>query len=554
MNQDALKKHHFWILSGLAPLFVLGAVVLIWSDVGAEVEKEQKELKKAEDALKVNPKGKTILEELDKQKVTLGLKRTELWKFNSDRQYSLPILMDANNREIRFYEWPRDGQGQIAELEKHYPNFGDPIGLGKNKDDLDVLDVFKTPAVYEAAYDRAAKAIRPTTFATGSWKGVLRYVSDWTNRRPTSQQIWLALEDLWIQRGLLAPVKQVNDAAAQFALLGNGSDPLKRKFASRVWELDLDASDRKIVRMKLRNKTDRLQLLGVGNTMRLKLWLSKAPTARPIEVRIEGEFVKAAPSPESTLEIRPVRNLHRIDLPPDEVQEIVRVEQILDERTVPIRQIGNIALNYKDARNNLAELKPPLQSTFNVETPASGTGAPTVPGPGGQPPRPPIPGGEEVPGQPGKPGAVGARTGDPKVVLDGNKNRYLAVSEQVRRMPVAIVLIVDQMFVQDALVAYTNSPMRFQITQSHWRRFRGSLGSSTQPTDQPMGEEGQPTPTPFPMGSPGFPGYPGSVPGPNSAVAESQVTSGLVELTIYGIVTLYERYDEKVAAGTPATK
>ena len=55
------------------------------------------------------------------------------------------------------------------------------------------------------------------------------------------------------------------------------------------------------------------------------------------------------------------------------------------------------------------------------------------------------------------------------------------------------------------------------------------------------------------MGSGGFGGM-GS--GNSSTVSEAQATSGLIELTIYGIVTLYEKYDDKppeaVVPPTPA--
>ena len=545
MNKDALKKHHFWILTGLAPLFVVGAVLFIWTDVGAEVETKAVAYKKATDALKVSPKGKTILEDYDKQKVVLIEQRTKLWEDNWKRQSGKPILTDPDGRPIKLYDWPRDGAGRVAALEKANAVFGTKV-----VDTEDTIQVFKRKDVYEAAYDLAAKSIRPTTFAGGNWRSVLRYVSDWTNRDPNPMQVWLALEDLWVQRALLAPVKEVNDAAARFEPQGKDPTALKQTFASRVWELDLDVSDRKIVKMKLRNKTERLQLLGVGNTMRLKLWLNKAESARPIEVRIEGEFVKSGPPAASTLEVKPVPALHGVTVPADEVQGIYRVEQILDERTVPIRQVANLALNYKDARNADAELKAPLQKVFEEVQPTPGGGRPGVPGGEDGPPGPVVGPG---PGPVGVPGVAGAKSGTPATVLDANRKRYLGVSEQVRRMPVAVVLIVDQMFAQDAVVAYTNSPLRFQVTQTHWRRFRGSLGTPT--PDQP--DEGTPVlppgtvpPTgPFgPTGPTGTPFFPGA-PGPNSAVAEGQVTSGLVELTIYGVVSLYERYEP--AAETP---
>ena len=40
-NNEAIKKHHFWILAGLAPLFVLLAIIMMMSGVGSAISKEQ---------------------------------------------------------------------------------------------------------------------------------------------------------------------------------------------------------------------------------------------------------------------------------------------------------------------------------------------------------------------------------------------------------------------------------------------------------------------------------------------------------------------------------
>jgi hypothetical protein len=195
----------------------------------------------------------------------------------------------------------------------------------------------------------------------------------------------------------------------------------------------------------------------------------------------------------------------------------------------------------------------------------------------------------------GKEGTAGIPFGGGTVstVVDGNKKRYLDASAQVRRMPVGIVVVVDQTYLQDVLLAFANSPLRFQITQVAWNRYRGSLGTEnkgstgsagdggivqggkgnlsgdfTRPSDPdmhgPKGPGGRP-PGPLsgsgpPMGgsSAGPPGgqsgsygpgsfAPGSVPGSfgpgaggiPSTVSESQLTSGLIQLSVYGVVSLY---------------
>ena len=78
--------------------------------------------------------------------------------------------------------------------------------------------------------------------------------------------------------------------------------------------------------------------------------------------------------------------------------------------------------------------------------------------------------------RPGTASSAGAGGGTVASVIDANKKRYLVVNDQVRRMPVGIVLLVDQSNMEDVLMAFANSPLRFQITQVTWTRFRGSLG------------------------------------------------------------------------------
>jgi hypothetical protein len=205
------------------------------------------------------------------------------------------------------------------------------------------------------------------------------------------------------------------------------------------------------------------------------------------------------------------------------------------------------------------------------------------------------PGGTMPPGgMGGQNAAKGRASGGGAIaeVIDANKRRYLEVTPQVRRMPVAIVVVVDQAYMQDVLLAFANSPLQFQITQVTWKRFRDSLtstgtsgpgggpgsdietgkgsnfisgegdpdarpgGSSLGPPPRPGAPIGSGSGPPMPgippmpggvgPGGPGAPGYGGS----SSLIAsESQITAGLVELSIYGIVSLYEKYSDAPASG-----
>src|SRR5207302_1365632 len=96
---------------------------------------------------------------------------------------------------------------------------------------------------YLQLYPELADRIKPTKFA-GGWQSVLRYVANWGEATPKSEQLWLAMEDLWVQRAVLEPIKVVNDEIKAFQPVDEpGSTPLKKKFRNRVWELTLEVAD-----------------------------------------------------------------------------------------------------------------------------------------------------------------------------------------------------------------------------------------------------------------------------------------------------------------------
>ena len=559
MDKNPLKKQHFWILTGVAPLLTLIAVVMIWTEVGGAIDTRYGDIhKQKKQHASPRAPGQKLLKDYDEQIAELARKKNQLWNDNWQRQ----------SVTYKLFDWPQDNDSRqrLRKLEKQYAKFGEPI-----RDPEDAFEVFKRKDVYEAAYAKVAESIRPTTFLGGRWQNVLRHVSDWGQKKPTSDQIWLALEDFWVQRGLLKPIEAVNESAARFQLVppaAGSDDPFHRVFRNKVWELELwidnNGADN-LIRAKLTNRTDRLQLLGLGNTMHLKVWLSDQKTAQPIDFRIEGEFVPAL----GTIVTKPVPRLHGIP-PGTEKQKIAQVEQVLDTRTVPIRRVDIIevgTLRSLDARHyaSISALQPP---GFMAPNPGATTSTMPMGTEESEGPAMIYPGGIDpmMTTGPGTQPKAPAIAGTPESVLLANKNRYLGVSPQVRRMPFAVSLVVDQMFMQDALVAYANSPMRCQITQFYWQRFRGSLkapatpgtpGSMPGAEDPGYIENPETYVLPFGQGMPEDPRGPGFGPGMSgrsSSVSEGQVTSGLVQLTIHGVLTLYEKYEEPKPAGDPSVE
>ena len=64
-------------------------------------------------------------------------------------------------------------------------------------------------------YEELPAIIAPTKFAGNGWNNVLRYRPGW-NTLPTSEDCWLAIEDLCVQREILKDIHNVNQLLARF--------------------------------------------------------------------------------------------------------------------------------------------------------------------------------------------------------------------------------------------------------------------------------------------------------------------------------------------------
>ncbi|VTS00913.1 Uncharacterized protein OS=Planctomyces brasiliensis (strain ATCC 49424 / DSM 5305 / JCM 21570 / NBRC 103401 / IFAM 1448) GN=Plabr_4059 PE=4 SV=1 [Gemmata massiliana] len=658
-TESPAKKHHFWILLGLVPLLTLIGVLMVSSKVGGTIDSRQAEIDKASKDIgsKTNPKSNELIAKLDKNLAVVEKKQTDLHKENWERQKDL-------------FTWPRTTNSRVFKaLEDKGLKFGDPI-----PDLTAVHSEFQQAENYLYEYSSIRRGVggtgtgmadlmAPTQFS-GGWQRVLRYVDNFGQVIVNKDQVWLILEDMWVQRSLLSGLRTVNSDLATFERVryerdgkviddpakgATAQNKTKRQFRSRNWEVALEIvpeGNTYQLTGTLTNISDRLQIMGANGRMTLNVWLSTAPNAQPLTFLIMGELLpgKGAMKPlkdkdGKTVQMVPANVLPIHPLPSHtlstgtelEKLEIARVEQVFDIRTVPLKRIEALVMGQLDSRNAaqptlVAPRTPPFSKEFAGDPAAEGStdgsgggpgaaygGGKGSPLPGGSAGGPPMPGSAEGPGgAPGGPlggpgglfggaGVTGQRVGGGSLpaVIDGNKKRYIAATEQVRRMPVGLVVIVDQSYIQDVLLALSNSPLRFQITQVTWKRFRDTLdglggsSSSSGPgggIDYSRGEgrlnfgggdpdergprpgngssAGGPPRPPGPggiglipgssSGMPGPGGYPGmspsGYPGSNSSVAsESQVTSGLVELSVYGIVSLYEKYEAPKPADGAAT-
>ena len=310
------------------------------------------------------------------------------------------------------------------------------------------------------------------------------------------------------------------------------------------------------------------------------------------------------------------------------------VDQVFDWYSAPIKRVDKLELYYQAHRMAnrpliARQIGPKVEEEKKTEEP-SGAGA-MMGGPGG----PGMPGmssgGKGGPGE-GRPGGFGGEAGG---VLDPTPNglerkRYVDLGFQdrgaeklyiVRRMPVAMVVVMDQAYIPDFLTAFANSRLRIQTTQEHWQHVQGIRPNTTEEGSAagagPFGGEGMRPPTSSAGGKPGlggpsmrppggaggprlgggagemrppnaggssggpamgsgagprgnppgprgggFPGagFPGSSGYDPNESGMDEEDPNLVELAVYGIASLYERFPPKPppgadagSSGTPAT-
>jgi hypothetical protein len=658
MKADSpLKKHHFWILCGVVPLFTMIAVLIVDSSVGGRIEARASAIKKERDAIgnKKNPKPISLIKEAGTTVAKVEKRQGKLHEENWERQKDL-------------FTWPANSK-LLRPFDQMNLKFGAPLPTEEGE-----FDEFKKPSVYLYEFSSLLKkdavgpgtgmadTVAPTQFAGGDWRAVLRHVNDWGQSQITKDQVWLVMEDIWVQRSLLGAVRSVNaqmatfhrarvvkpekgekddkdadggeieddptydDAGTKLDAEGNptatpDAEKLTALFRNRTWAVGL-----KVVKEgtaykltgTLRNLTDRLQLMGVNNTLTLKVWFAKTP--QPALFRIAGEYLAGRGAKrlvrvdgkdiEEAADVTTAVPLDSNVLPPGtEPTEIVRIEQVFDVRTVPVKQINALVMGKLDSRSAGQQLVapkylPPEPADASAagaggKSPGMQPGAPPgmQPGmqPGIQPPMQPGPGGPRGGG--GQQAVAGRAFGGGSIqeIADGNKKRYLVSTDQVRRIPVGLVVVVDQSYMEDILLAFANSPLRFQITQVAWMRFAGTLAgaggggsaggrgddidfASGSSSIRGPGDPDAAMPPGGRIGRPGKPGLsgPGSIPpragpagsgfpgaaagGPSgSTVSEAQVTSGLVELSVYGVISLYEKFepgkaDAAASAGTGSGK
>jgi hypothetical protein len=568
IDKEVLIKHHFWILSGTVVPLALFALIWLPTAVSGDNDDCLKKITDAEKAQKNvgDVKNDKFEKALGEKNRVLVAQKNKIWKEVWEAQKSL-FTLPSDLDKVQTVPFG----GSISEVDSNLPSIYERIYEGKE-------------GYVNRVYEKEVP-IAPTQFAglsgTDAWKRsrLIRYVEEWKERPPDDEEIWLAQEDVWVQRELLRAIRQTNEGVAWFTPLEE-TQPAKlpadvqaaRRFRSPYWQLDLQLKNGKLLTGTLTNVSKRRQPLNAAFWVQL---FKKENPKEPFHINMsEQEDTRLTKLERDRLLFSGDRDRKlfvEIHLTGDtlgvgksrtfekEIQGrpdgLFSVFQQLKLETVPVKNLQDLRLGYHSermsSRGALRARDEGAAASAHAARPGGGGGAPggsfiAPPAGGAAPPGGPAPPAGEIARVPG--GEKGDSGGTTKNGLE--RKRYMEATPQVRRMPVAMVVLVEQDHIQDLLRSLANSKLRIQTTQVSWTH-----AAAAKPGDVPA----KTTPGPAGPGRPGGPGTPGGLikpagtPGPGGpagpggpgASAKTPSTddqeSNVVQLVFYGIISLYEQ-------------
>ena len=401
---------------------------------------------------------------------------------------------------------------------------------------------------------------------------------------PTREEIWILQEDLSVRREV---VRLFREALAEIGAMrpvpASSGDPKNAiVLANPYWKVKLvpaglgridQASSLENVHaqhrpMALYDKT-------AGWSTRFAIVQPGAGNSQPLyqEIKLEGD-------PVMYQQARSFKDFQQFNIGTIDLTKPFAMVQLFDPGNSPIQRIEKVALGGMGQSHRTMEFELKARSTLPAEKPEESADAAAGGGGGGAGMMMGGMGGMASPGAEGMGGmggmgGGGAAKGDLTNNNQVDRARYIVANELCRHLPLGIRVVVDQAEVPTVLTAVANSRMRMQITQVDWAHQPGGPGGQMAggPGSGMAGGPGGAQPGgpgggmgARPGGFPGAPGggntLPGGGPGGNSeggsggAASPAVQTSQMVDLAVYAIASLYERYPPKpasdVAAAEPA--
>jgi hypothetical protein len=496
IDSEALLKQRFWILLGVLVPLVAVVMIVMWRSFPDKINQKIGGINTARgaiDAAKKNPKNKSWIPLLDHRYAEAVGKKNDIW-----------YKAWASQKDF-LTEWPAD----MPENMNAKPIWSDFTEESREKyaADLYQMQIREIPKLPqpEGARDEVVQF-------KGGWEKIVDLTS--LNPQPESEEIWLAQEDLWIQKEMLRLIRDANELAGTLKRVEPRTPEEKAAggtFANAVWRMSVKIQSlpgKIVLDGKLTNASPWRQPLG----LRFRIHAAQGGFA-PEEVAVEGEPLLPGES---------CKFSGNLKVMPDPVDH---VSQLFDWRTAPIKRIDALRIPAHSSKNASVPL-------VKNETVSKGEGKTTASG--------------------------------------LTRARYIETQGPVRRFPFGIALIVEQQYLQDVLSAFANSRLRIVLTQVMWQHFRdvihppvksaanaaydplahlkkkpksGGVGSSVARGAR-TAERDEPAPAAA-TGPAALPEGPGG-PAPEEAITD------LLEVAIYGTATLYRPYDPKDNPLSPA--
>jgi hypothetical protein len=504
VDKDTLIKHHFWILCGVLLPLVLTCLIVLGVAVGSKVKAKRAEFEKAKtDVSKFGDvKNQSFIDPLMKQYDEFNGLKNEVW-------YDAWWLQ---NYPTPFMTWPAG----FLETQMQTAHFGDYIGSEERNSYARKYYNTQIPADGSVF----TEIIKPVEFRDG-WQRVIRtHQWDPDNKPATVEELWLAQEDLWVQRDLLyivrdalgyvgnlwpVPASEPIVGLAGGAALAYDPDFVQPLEAAQAAAKDApkDALFYQVYRganwevaLVIEKKGD-VPVISTKSTIKnINTMRRTLPTAhvrfQPFHANERGEnetgdLVFTAQV--ERLGWNEVANVkEEVPFKLFNTERPVRLREDFDWQSSPIKRIDQILMG-----------APALSSRMVGNALKAKTISNDKPG---TTPAPSAPATTTTTGT-GEKQQAPAETAATNNGLD--RLRYIDYSQQVRRIPVALTLIVDEAHVQDVLTAVANSRLNVQIMQSRYQHVSGIQ--------------------------------------PASAGRSADEDPNLVELRVYGIASLYERFD-----------
>ncbi|MBI3408117.1 MAG: hypothetical protein HY040_07145 [Planctomycetes bacterium] len=513
-------------------------------------------------------------------------------------------LQCADNKEEIVYNIPKVKVSTPDPTEKHWNQlligdkvtvqyergkyFNDPLTLSEQAAFIDPSEAGGSFTVYLTQVEDIITQVQPIdekgegavrlqgyAYRKGelppSQSSFLRYVSgDWIRSHDISEEAWLAQQELWIYRELYRLVRVANDYVGQFKpwpgdkLDGKGDGIWKGgteknkpySFKNPYWEIDVVWKGGNELELTMKNLLDRRQKLDIHFLVKMN------EESEPEKFLVGGEPLLPKDNEGAIRKIK--IELTKPFLPRTGIYSL---EQVLTWETAAVKGIESIVIG---PGNSLSQRMSNLQTRplKKDDTPKEkDKGAKAV-------------------GAVGRFGKEG--DGNQRGPAGGNtpnglsRDPYLDVTPQTRNIPVALALIVDQDHTDRVLTAFSNSRFRFLITEVLKNRYPASMrpqsAQLTQAASANLTGEvknvGQAPPRlgdfegfrggkafgPGPKGLGGAPkglgtqpqggggrlakedgGFGGTQRPQRNATVNEDLEAN-IEMVIYGIVTVYQRY------------